>query len=312
MSNVTEGRAPFAYPTFEKPAETWYQIHGDLSSSARPLVILHGGPGATHLYLTDLVHLNKAHGRTIILYDQVGCGNSTRFKEKRLNTKFWTVELFVAELNNLLSHLKLTEFDILGHSWGGMLGAEYAIRQNDNDPSRGLKRLVISNSPASMRLWITSCDEWRALLPREVDETLEKYEKAQDYDAKPYKDAVLEFYKLHVCRARHPDGVQPFPDPVMRMEAALEEDNTVYFTMNGPSEFTVIGSLKEWSVIGRLDAIKVPTLVINGEYDEGRAICVEPFARDIKGAEWITIKGASHCSHVEKTEEYCQDRKSVV
>lgn len=82
-----------------------------------------------------------------------------------------------------------------------------------------------------MKLWIEACGQCRQELPRDVDETLDKYEKAQDYDAQEYKDAVLEFYKLFVCRAKHPDGKQPFPDPFMNTEHALEEDNTVYFTM---------------------------------------------------------------------------------
>ena len=166
-----------------------------------------------------------------MLYDQVGCGRSTRFKDKRLDTSFWTVQLFVDELNNLVTHLGISEFDVLGQSWGVMLGAVYANRQNDSDPSRGLKHLIISNSPASMKLWIEACGQCRQELPRDVDETLDKYEKAQDYDAQEYKDAVLEFYKLFVCRAKHPDGKQPFPDPFMNTEHALEEDNTVYFTM---------------------------------------------------------------------------------
>ena len=232
MSEITEGKAPFSYPTLSSKAETWYQIHGSLSSDIRPLIILHGGPGATHTYLTDLTRFYTTHGKTVIFYDQIGCGNSTRLKEKRLDHEFWTVELFVAELNNLISHLKITDFDILGHSWGGMFGAEYAIRQNDSYPSRGLKRLIISNSPASMKLWVTSCDEWRALLPREIDETLEKYEAAKDYDAQPYKDAVMEFYKRHMCKISNSNGTDPFPDPIMKMLKLLEEDDTVYFTMN--------------------------------------------------------------------------------
>lgn len=73
----------------------------------------------------------------------------------------------------------------------------------------------------------------------------------------------------------------------------------------GPSEFTVIGSLKEWDLVGKLDKIRVPTLVIDGEYDEGHS-SVEPYARDIKDAEWKTFKDASHCAHVEKPEEYCE------
>ena len=303
---MTSGYASFSYPSLSAPTKTWYEVHGLLDASTQPLIILHGGPGATHNYLTDIAHLHTAHQRTVIFYDQIGCGNTTRLKERRLDNNFWTVDLFIAELNNLITHLGLTKFDLLGHSWGGMLGAEYAIQQNEQDPSRGLQRLIISNSPASMKLWVTACDEWRALLPRDVDETLQKYEKTQDYAAEPYKEAVLEFYKRHMCRMRHPDGVQPFPEPMMKSERMLEEDDTVYFTMNGPSEFTVIGTLKEWTVIGRLTAVKVPTLVINGEFDEAKQICVEPFARDIEGAEWVTIEGASHCAHIEKTEEYCE------
>lgn len=233
MSDITEGRAPFSHPKLDKPAETWYQIHGSLSSGTRPLIILHGGPGATHVYLQALSRLHNHNNLTIVFYDQVGCGNSTRFKEKRLDTSVWTVELFVAELNNLIEHLKITDFDLLGHSWGGMLGADYAIRQNNSDASKGLKRLVISNSPASMKLWVMSCDEWRAKLPRDIDETLEKYEKAHDYTAPEYEAAVIEFYKRHVCLKRNANGTDPFPDEVMKMMTALEEDNTVYFTMNG-------------------------------------------------------------------------------
>lgn len=305
MADITEGKVPFSYPTLPKEAETWYQIHGPLTKGVRPLILLHGGPGFLHNYLKSLSHFHTAHKRTVIFYDQIGCGKSTRLKEKRLDREFWTVDLFIAEFNNLLSHLEISEYDLLGHSWGGMLGSEIAIRAG-SDSSTGLRHLIISNSPASMKLWVSACDEWRAMLPKEIEEVLQKYEASEDYDAKPYQDAVLEFYKRHMCRVGNSNGVDPFPDAFMESDRAVAEDNTVYFTMNGPSEFTVIGNLKEWSVIGRLENIKAPTLVINGEYDEARAICVEPFAKEIKDAEWKTIADASHCSHIEKTEEYCQ------
>lgn len=305
MSDITEGRVKFSYPSLTAPTETWYQIHGSLKKGVRPLILLHGGPGATHVYLKAMSRFHTAHGRTLVFYDQIGCGNSTRLRERRLDREFWTVELFVAEFKNLLQHLEISEYDLLGHSWGGMLGSEIAIRAS-SESSSGLRNLVISNSPASMVLWKLSCDEWRALLPKDIEEVLQKHEASKDYGAQSYKDAVTEFYKLHLCRTRNKNGVDPFPDEVMEMDRNLAEDDTVYFTMNGPSEFTVIGNLKEWTVIGRLESINIPTLVINGEYDEARATCVEPFARDIKGSEWKTIAGASHCAHVEKTEEYCQ------
>ena len=225
--SITEGRAPFKHPSFEKEAETWYEIHGDLknSSTGRPLILLHGGPGATHLYLTPMANLAKKHGITVIFYDQLGCGNSTRFKEKRLDTKFWTPRLFMDELENLCKRLDITEYDILGQSWGGMLGADYAITQ-----PAAMKRLIISNSPCSMKLWLEACNQCRKELPKEVDETLEKYEREQDYEAQPYLDAVVEFYKRFVCLKEGENG-EPFAEPFMNTEKALGEDNTVYFTM---------------------------------------------------------------------------------
>lgn len=179
----------------------------------------------THFYMTELSELHSKHGVTVVFYDQIGCGNSTRLPERRNDHAFWTVELFIAEFENLTAHLGITEFDLLGHSWGGMLGADYATRQ-----PKGLRHLVISNSPASIELWIKSCNERRTELPREIDETLDKYEKAQDYDAKPYQDAVVSFYQRFVCRKAGENGA-PFTPPLMKTLELLEADNTVYYTM---------------------------------------------------------------------------------
>lgn len=307
MSGIqpVEGYANFSYPTLKEPTRTWYRIYGPLTPSTHPIVLLHGGPGATSVYMTDLARFQTHFNQTVILYDQIGAGNSTHLRERRLDHTFWTVDLFIAELNNLLSHLKVNTFTILGHSWGGMFGAEYAIHQNPNDPSRGLKRLVISNSPASMELWVASCNEWRAQLPKEMNDTLVRCEAAQDYTDPEYLAVVTEFYKRHMCRRPNSNGKDLFPDNVMAMLANLDANDTVYLTMNGPSEFTVIGNLKQWSVIDRLDKVKVPTLIINGEFDEARAICVEPFKKGIEGSEWVTLEGTSHMGSVEETEKYC-------
>jgi pimeloyl-ACP methyl ester carboxylesterase len=139
---------------------------------------------------------------------------------------------------------------------------------------------------------------------------------------------VLYFYKRHLCRVNAsgkphnilspsptadttstpPTGdkdTPPFPPDVTDSLTALESDDTVYFTMNGPSEFTVIGSLKTWDVRPDLHLIDVPTLVLNGELDEARDSCVYPFFEGIKRCRWRTISGTSHMSHVEDTEGYC-------
>jgi proline-specific peptidase len=225
--SIVEGVVPFKHPSLTTPASTWYKIFGDLGGSAtgRPLICLHGGPGACHNYLLPLQELAYEHGITVVMYDQLGCGNSTRLRAKRLDHDFWKPELFMSELTNLLDHLRITDYDLLGQSWGGMLGSQFATSR-----PRGLNRLVISNSPASMELWVKSCDAWRAKLPQDVEATLEKYEKLQEYSAQEYKDAVQYFYEQHFCRTKGEDGA-PFPKPVTESLQLLEDDDTVYYTM---------------------------------------------------------------------------------
>lgn len=224
----TEGRVLFEQHSLPKPCETWYKIYGDLrsSSTSRPLVVLHGGPGACHNYMLPLAAMWSKHGVSVVFYDQLGNGNSTHLREKRLDTSFWTPDLFMDELQNLLDKLGIVEeYDLLGQSWGGMLAAMWALRN-----PRGLKHLIISNSPVSMDLWIESCNSLRQQLPREVDNILEKHEQAQTYDNPDYKKAVTFFYRRHLCRVYTEDG---FPRDVQDSLDWIDQDDTVYFTMNG-------------------------------------------------------------------------------
>lgn len=224
---VTEGEATFDVPAVGKPCKTWYRIYGDLSSSStgRPLIVLHGGPGACHNYMLPLADLAEApYHIPIILYDQIGNGKSTHLREKRLDTEFWVPDLFMKELDNLLAHLGIAEdYDLLGQSWGGMLGSMWAMSSYAG--VKGMKRLIVSNSPSSMVLWVESCNSLRKDLPRDIDEALERHEKDGTYKDPEYEEAVMFFYKKHLCR------VVPFPDYVMDSLKLLEEDDTTYFTM---------------------------------------------------------------------------------
>ena len=284
-----EGFAPF------QGHQTWYRVTGDLKAKKPPLVILHGGPGASHDY-TDRMKLIANQGRAVIHYDQLGCGKSTHLPDKGVD--FWTVQLFLDELNSLLDHLGIRgAYHVLGQSWGGMLGAEQAGTQ-----PKGLKSLTISDSPASMELWVQEANKLRDALPADVQKTLLEHEAAGTTTSKEYTTAMMVFYARHVCR------VQPMPDEVVRSFAQIEADPTVYFTMNGPSEFHVIGSLKHWSIIDRLHKVEVPTLLISGKYDEATPATVQPYKDNIKGARWQIFENSSHMPHVEETELY---RKSV-
>lgn len=284
---ITEGRAPFG------EYQTWYRATGDLKGGKTPLVILHGGPGCTHDYV-DSFKLLAHDGRAVIHYDQIGNGRSTHLRDK--GADFWTVDFFKRELDNLIDHLGIRDgYHVLGQSWGGMLGAEFASTQ-----PKGLKRLVIADSPASMALWLQAANELRAQLPEEVQATLLRHEEAGTTGSPEYEAAVLVFYQRHVCR------VVPMPEEVARTFAAIADDPTVYHTMNGPSEFHVIGTLKQWSMVGRLGTIAVPTLLISGRHDEATAATVQPFADEIPDVRWTVFEESSHMPHVEETERCMQ------
>jgi len=271
--------------------KTWYRITGDLASGRAPLVTAHGGPGGTHDYLLTMADISRS-GRPVIHYDQLGNGRSTHLRDK--GADFWTVDLFLDELENLLEQLGISDnYHLLGQSWGGMLGAEHAIRQ-----PKGLRSLVISDSPASMPLWLAAAAELRAQLPSDVQETLTRHEAAATTDSAEYLAAMDVFYARHVCR------IVPHPAELARTFAAIAEDPTVYHTMNGPSEFHVIGTLKTWSVVDEVNRIQVPTLLISGGHDEAAPSTVQPFADGIPDVRWHIFEQSSHVPHIEERNAY--------
>lgn len=266
---------------------TWYRIAGELGGAKAPLVVLHGGPGCTHDYVDSFKELATT-GRAIIHYDQLGNGRSTHLRDR--GADFWTVELFLGELTGLLNHLGIADrYDVLGQSWGGMLAAEHAVLQPE-----GLRRLVIANSPASMKTWVEEANRLRRDLPQDVQDMLARHEEAGTIDSDAYQQASLVFYAKHVCR------IMPMPPEVARTFAAIAEDPTVYHTMNGPTEFHVIGSMKNWTIESRLHRILAPTLLISGRYDEATALCVQPYADHIPDVRWHVFENSSHMPHVEE------------
>lgn len=277
---VREGYADF------RGHRTWFRVTGDLDSGRLPLIVAHGGPGCTHDYVDSFKDL-AATGRAVVHYDQIGNGRSTHLPDAP--SEYWVVDLFLAELNNLIAHLGIRDYALLGQSWGGILGAEHAVRQ-----PAGLKALIIANSPASMALWSEAANELRQALPAEVQATLLQHERAGTTDSAEYRAASDVFYARHVCR------VQPMPAEVARTFAAIDADPTVYHAMNGPTEFHVIGSMRDWTIIDRLSRIQVPTLLISGRYDEATPATVQPFADGIADVQWQIFEQSSHMPHVEE------------
>ena len=269
----------------------WYRIVGDREGPGKlPLLCLHGGPGGTHDYLEPLEAM-AVTGRRVIFYDQLGAGNS----DHPHNPSMWTVELFVEEVGVVRHVLGLERVHILGQSWGGMLGMEYALTQ-----PAGLASLIVADSPASMPQWVAEANRLRAELPPDVQEILLKHEAAGTTDDPAYQEAMLVFYRRHVCR------LDPWPDCVNKTFEKLAQNPEVYHTMNGPSEFHVIGTLKDWNIVNRLGEIRVPTLVIGGRYDEATPAITETVHRGIPGSEWVIFEHSSHTPHLEEPERYRQ------
>ena len=275
--------------------QTWYRVTGDIEASRgagkSPLVVLHGGPGATHDYTLRMSMLSEG-GRAVVHYDQLGCGQSTHLPDK--GADFWTVQLFLDELDTCSAALDLADdYMVIGQSWGGMLGAEHAIRRPP-----GLRALVIADSPASMDLWVAEANRLRDDLPPDVQQTLLRHEADGTTDSAEYREAETVFYNRHVCR------VVPNPPEVTKSFASIDEDPTVYHTMNGPSEFHVVGSLRDWTVVDRVHLIDAPTLVVSGAYDEATAGVVEPFLAAIPDVRWHVFPESSHMPHVEEEESF--------
>ena len=281
----TEGRIPF------HGYETWYRIVGEGEEPGKlPLLTLHGGPGACHDYLESMAALATT-GRRVIFYDQLGCGNSA----VPSNPSLWTVGLYVEEVDAVRRALGLERVHVLGQSWGGMLGMEYALTQ-----PAGLASLIIESSPASMPQWVAEANKLRDALPPNIQQTLLKHEADGTTDDPAYEEAMMVFYQRHVCR------LPEWPDDVQRSFEKLSENPEVYYTMNGPSEFHVTGTLKTWDITGRLGEIRVPTLVLSGRHDEATPAIHETVHRGISGSESVYFEESAHMCHVEEPEKFQQ------
>jgi len=207
------GISPFRYGN--ETFETYYKTFGLRDSSEAPLIVLHGGPGLSHDYLQVFRDLSRS--RPIILYDQLGNARSSHLNDKA--SSFWTIDLFVKQLESLISRFGLEDYAVLGHSWGGMLASEFAVTQ-----PKGLRKLVLSNSPPSAQLWGKSQMELVSTFPLEVQKTL-----ANGYGDPNYRAALLGFFHVHGCT------LNPWPQDL---------DLSFDFTFSDPS-----ADVQMWYVI---------------------------------------------------------------
>lgn len=219
-----EGKVPFKIPSIAETCFTYYKIIGELSGSTRPLVMVHGGPGGGHEYLLTFADLWRKYGIPVVFYDQIGCAASTHLPQKAGDQTFWQEQLFQDELDNILDHLDLRGglgFDLLGQSWGGMLGSAFAARQ-----PQGLRRLVLASALASKEINARGIRLLVEKMPFRMQRAVDEAGQTGEFDNPEYKQALDYFYKKHLCRAT------PFPpEELLPALKHLSEDTTVQHTM---------------------------------------------------------------------------------
>ena len=275
---VVEGHIAF------RGFKTWYRDVGPENSI--PLVCLHGGPGSTHHYFQPLEEVAD-DGRRLVVYDQLGCGNSDRPDDPDL----WTVDLFVDELRGLRDALGLDRIHLLGTSWGSMLAIEYALTRPE-----GLVSLELNSPPTAAATWMAEAARLRDELPEHHRRALAEHEAAGTTDHPEYAAAEDEFWRRHICL------LDPPPDFVQRGRA--EKGKQVYDTLWGVAEWNANGRLQDWDVRDRLAEIRVPTLVTSGRYDECTPALAEEAERGIPGAERVLFESSSHMAFAEEPENF--------
>ena len=266
--------------------QVWYKVVG--SGESVPLLTLHGGPGGGHDYLEPLNAL--ASERPVVFFDQLGCGKSDTPDDVSL----WRIDRFVDEVTAVRDALGLDRIHLLGHSWGGWLAIEYML----GAPS-GVVSLTLASTSASIPQFVCEAGKLISKLPREMAETMRRLEAEGDFENPEFEAGMMEFYKRHLCR------LDPWPDPIMRSLENLD-GNIVYETMNGPTEFTVIGNMKDWNRIEKLSEIVAPTLITCGRYDELTPACSRTLHQGIMNSRMHVFERSAHMAHLEETESYLQ------
>lgn len=257
------------------------------------LLLLNGGPGATHEYFECMESFLPKEGIEFIYYDQLGCGNSDNPKD----TAMWDLNRYVEEVEQVRTALNLDKdnFYLLGHSWGGILAMQYALKYQQN-----LKGLMISNMMSSIPAYGKYADEVLAKqMNPEVLKKIRAIETKGDYTNPEYMGLLMpNFYVKHICRI----PLDQWPEPVNRSFGKMNQ--TLYVTMQGPSEFGVAGKLLKWDISQELKNITVPTLSIGAQHDTMDPKHMEWMASAFKNGSYLYCANGSHMSMYDDQQTY--------
>ncbi len=259
------------------------------------VLLLHGGPGATHEYFEIFDSYFPNAGIEYYYYDQL----ESFYSDQPNDSSLWTVERYVDEVEQVRKALGLNDdnFYLLGSSWGGILTMEYALKYQQN-----LKGIIVSNMMASIPDYIKYANEVLGpQLPPEVLKEIRELEAKEDYGNPRYTELIYaHYYPKHVLRM----PLEEWPNPVNRAFANINPD--LYVTMQGPSEFGIVGDakLKSWDIKAQLPKIAVPTLTIGGAHDTMDPEHMKWIANEVQNGQYLHCPNGSHLAMYDGAETY--------
>lgn len=279
---IIEGTVPF------HGYQTWYRLVGECTGNQKPLVLLHGGPGSTHNYFELLDSLAR-QGRALLMYDQLGCGNSYLDGHPEL----WNFDTWDEELLNLLDRLHITEYHLLGQSWGGMLAMGFLLKHQPD----GCRSVILSSTLSSASLWAHEQHRLITFLSEEEQAAIAEAEKTGEFSSEAYQKANAHFMVQH-CAA-----VPSENDPEC-LRRPKKSGSEAYLYGWGPNEYNPTGSLGSFEITDRLNELHVPALIMSGTNDLCTPLVAKTMYDHLPDAEWHLFDGCRHMCFAEHPEEY--------
>lgn len=276
---MTESEGTLAVPG----GNVWFKRVG--GGAGLPLLVVHGGPGLPHTYLRSLERLSDE--REVVFWDQLGCGRS----KCPSNPGLWTMPRSVAEMDAVVRGLGLDSFHLFGNSWGGMLAQQYVL-----DATCGAASLTISNSIASIPQFSAMVTRLKSQLDPATQAAIDRHEAAGTTYSPQYQAAVRTWNETYLCRVR------PWPKDLEDAFASMGAE--IFETMFGPSDFRIVGTIRNWDVFDRLSEITVPTLVVAGRFDECMPEHMEDMHRRIRDSRFELFESSAHMPFIEEPEKF--------
>lgn len=277
----------------------WTEQVGAASDTTPTVLLLHGGPGATHDYLRTFSDHLPAAGVPFVYYDQLGSGRS----DVPTDPTLWEVDRFVDEVEQVRRGLVdagavgAAGLVIYGQSWGGILAIEYALAHQEH-----LAGLVISNMVSSIPSYNAYARD--VLMPAMDQDALREIQRMEaegltETENEAYEELLMEHHNLHhLCRL----PLEQWPDHVLKGLEAINRD--IYVPLQGPSELGSVGKLEQWDRSGELARITVPTLTMGAAHDTMDPAHMEWMAGRLPAGTYAHCPEGSHLAMVDDEAAY--------